>query len=123
MFRTLKFRTNFQNLPFLGLFFVIFSSRDFFAVIMQVPRPLKVRGKGMRGVGGAAGKEAYTVQTINIISQVQYFVAHRHRYCFWFTEYMHFFLSTHKLVMQAKAQFGPDYCTSVELICIQESVK
>jgi hypothetical protein len=40
-----------------------------------VPRPLEVNGKGIRGVEGAADNEAYTVHTINIISQRQYFVA------------------------------------------------
>jgi hypothetical protein len=34
-----------------------------------VPRPLEAKGKRIRRVGGVAGKEAYTVQTINIISQ------------------------------------------------------
>jgi hypothetical protein len=29
--------------------------------------PLEVKGKGIRGVGGVADKEAYTVHTINII--------------------------------------------------------
>jgi hypothetical protein len=37
-----------------------------------VPRPLEVKGKGIRG---ATDKEAYTVHTINIISQRQYYVA------------------------------------------------
>jgi hypothetical protein len=37
--------------------------------------PLKVNGKGIGGVGGAADREAYTIHTINIISQPQYFVA------------------------------------------------
>jgi hypothetical protein len=37
--------------------------------------PLEVKSKGIRGVGGVADKEAYTVHTINI-SQRQYFVAH-----------------------------------------------
>jgi hypothetical protein len=37
-----------------------------------VPCLLEVKGKGIRGV---ANKEAYTVHTINIISQQQYFVA------------------------------------------------
>jgi hypothetical protein len=36
-----------------------------------VPRPLEVKGKGIRGV---ADKEAYTADAINIISQPQYFV-------------------------------------------------
>jgi hypothetical protein len=37
--------------------------------------PLEVTGKGTRGVGGVADKEAYAVHTINIISLRQYFVA------------------------------------------------
>jgi hypothetical protein len=37
--------------------------------------PLEVKGKGIKGVGGVADKEAYTVHTINIISQRLYFVA------------------------------------------------
>jgi hypothetical protein len=37
--------------------------------------PLEVKGMGISGVGGVADKEAYTVHTINIISQRQYFVA------------------------------------------------
>jgi hypothetical protein len=37
--------------------------------------PLELKGKGFRGVGGVADKEAYTVHTVNIISQRQYFVA------------------------------------------------
>jgi hypothetical protein len=40
-----------------------------------VRRPSDVKGKGIRGAGGVADKEAYTVHTINIISQRQYFVA------------------------------------------------
>lgn len=40
-----------------------------------VPRPLDVKGKGMREVLGVTEKGAYTVQTANI-SQRQYFVAH-----------------------------------------------
>jgi hypothetical protein len=38
--------------------------------------PLEVNGKGIRGVGAVADKEIYTVHTINITSQQQYFVAH-----------------------------------------------
>jgi hypothetical protein len=41
-----------------------------------VPRPLDVKGKGMREVLGVTEKGDYTVQTANI-SQRQYFVAHR----------------------------------------------
>jgi hypothetical protein len=37
----------------------------------RVSRPLEVAGKGIRGVGEAAIKEAYTVQNINIISEPQ----------------------------------------------------
>jgi hypothetical protein len=33
-----------------------------------VPRQLEVNGKGIRRVGGAADKEAYTVHIINMIS-------------------------------------------------------
>jgi hypothetical protein len=40
-----------------------------------VPGPLEVKGKGIREMGEVADKEAYTVQTINIISQRQYFIA------------------------------------------------
>jgi hypothetical protein len=48
----------------------IYSSRD------ETVRSTSIRiGKGMKGVGGAAGKESYTVQTTNIFSQRQYFVA------------------------------------------------
>jgi hypothetical protein len=36
---------------------------------------LEVNGKGIRRVGGVADKEAYTVRTINIISQRQYLVS------------------------------------------------
>jgi hypothetical protein len=43
--------------------------------IHTVTCPLDVNGKGIRGVGGAADKEADTVHTINIISQRLYFVA------------------------------------------------
>jgi hypothetical protein len=53
-----------------------------------VPRSLEVKGKGIRGVGGVAGKEQYTVHTINTISQRQYFVARRLSSCVgdvWFT--------------------------------------
>jgi hypothetical protein len=32
-------------------------------------------GRGSDGLGGVADKEAYTVHTINIISQRQYFIA------------------------------------------------
>jgi hypothetical protein len=35
-----------------------------------------LKGKGIRGVGGRADKEAYTVYTINIIFQREYFVAY-----------------------------------------------
>jgi hypothetical protein len=41
-----------------------------------VPRPLEIKGKGIRRVGGVAVKEAYTVHPFNIISQRLYFVAH-----------------------------------------------
>jgi hypothetical protein len=37
--------------------------------------PIQVKCKGIRGAGGVADKEAYTVHTINIISQRQYIVA------------------------------------------------
>jgi hypothetical protein len=37
-----------------------------------VPRPLEIKGKGIRGVGGVADKEAYSVRTI--VSQRQFFV-------------------------------------------------
>jgi hypothetical protein len=37
--------------------------------------PLEVKGKVVIGTGGVADKEAYTVHTINIISQLQYFVS------------------------------------------------
>jgi hypothetical protein len=37
-------------------------------VNMCVRRPLEVKGKGIRGVGGAANKEAYTGHTVNIVS-------------------------------------------------------
>jgi hypothetical protein len=37
--------------------------------------PLEVKGHGIRGLEGGAGKEAYTVHTTNIISQRQYFAA------------------------------------------------
>jgi hypothetical protein len=37
--------------------------------------PLEIKGNWIRGVGGVADKEAYTVHTINIISQRLYFVA------------------------------------------------
>jgi hypothetical protein len=40
-----------------------------------VPRLLEVKGKGISGVGEVADKETYTVNTINIISPRQYFVA------------------------------------------------
>jgi hypothetical protein len=42
-----------------------------------IPHPLEVSGNGIRGVEGVADKEAKTVQTININSQLQYFVARR----------------------------------------------
>jgi hypothetical protein len=73
-----------------------------------IPLPLEVRGKGTRGVGGVAGKEAYTVQTIDIISQcgntlylaVSHNVFGKHSICI-------FFLSTCKLV----SWFGTGHCT------------
>jgi hypothetical protein len=37
--------------------------------------PFKVNGIGIRGWEGIARKEAYTVQTVNIISHWPYFVA------------------------------------------------
>jgi hypothetical protein len=37
--------------------------------------PLEVKGKGIRAIRVVADKEAYTVHSINIISQRQYFVA------------------------------------------------
>jgi hypothetical protein len=37
--------------------------------------PLEIKGKRITGVGGVSDKEAYTVHTINIISQWQYFVS------------------------------------------------
>jgi hypothetical protein len=37
--------------------------------------PLEANGKGTKGQQGMAGKEAYTVHIVNIISQLQYFVA------------------------------------------------
>jgi hypothetical protein len=40
-----------------------------------VPCPLEVNGKGIRGLGGVAGKEAHTIQTMNIISRRQHFIA------------------------------------------------
>jgi hypothetical protein len=42
---------------------------------LWVPRPLEVKGEGIRRLGGVADKEAHTVHTISIISQRQYFVA------------------------------------------------
>jgi hypothetical protein len=40
-----------------------------------VRRPLEINGKGIRGAGGVACKEARTIHTINITCQQQYFVA------------------------------------------------
>jgi hypothetical protein len=40
-----------------------------------VRRPLELKDKRIRGVGGIADKEAHTAHTIKIISQRQYFVA------------------------------------------------
>jgi hypothetical protein len=37
--------------------------------------PLEVNGKGIRGAGVVAGKEAYMVHAVNIIYQWLYFVA------------------------------------------------
>jgi hypothetical protein len=37
--------------------------------------PSEVKGKGIRGVGAVADKEAYSVHTVDIISQRQYFAA------------------------------------------------
>jgi hypothetical protein len=39
-----------------------------------IPHPLEVRGKRITDVGGVAGKEAYTFQAINFISQHQTFL-------------------------------------------------
>jgi hypothetical protein len=38
-------------------------------------RSVESKREGIEGLGGVADKEAYTVHTINIISQRQYFVA------------------------------------------------
>jgi hypothetical protein len=38
-------------------------------------RPFRSKRQGIRVVGGVADKEAYTVHAMNIISQLQYFVA------------------------------------------------
>lgn len=46
--------------------------------------PLQEIGRGIREEGVATGKVSYTVHTVNIISQRQYFVACL-RSCFWFT--------------------------------------
>jgi hypothetical protein len=43
---------------------------------LYVSCPLEVKDKGIRGVEGVEVQEAFTVHTINIISQQQYFVAH-----------------------------------------------
>lgn len=40
-----------------------------------VRRPLELRGKVTSGVGGVADKEAYTIQTLNIISNREHFEA------------------------------------------------
>jgi hypothetical protein len=65
--------------------------------------PLRVNGKGIRGVGRVSDKETYTVHITNVISPQRYFVAHclisyvgnvfgLHSMCICFP-------STHKLVM------------------------
>jgi hypothetical protein len=46
-----------------------------FTIVGANRGPLEVKGKEVQGVGGVADKEAYTVHTINIISQRQYLVA------------------------------------------------
>jgi hypothetical protein len=53
-----------------------FSIKSFTVVgaNLCVRRPLEINGKGIRGVRVAADK-AYTVHSINIIFQFQYFVA------------------------------------------------
>jgi hypothetical protein len=40
-----------------------------------IPCPSEVKGKGIRRMREVADKEAYSIHTINIISQQQYFVA------------------------------------------------
>jgi hypothetical protein len=47
-----------------------------------VSGPLQVSRTVMRGVCGVGGKGAYTVQTVDIICQQQYFVARCLRSCF-----------------------------------------
>jgi hypothetical protein len=73
---------------FLELYGNILSAANKSTVVgtnLCVPRPLEVRGKGIRGVGGAADKEACTVQTVKGISQRQYFVARCLKKIFWLT--------------------------------------
>jgi len=51
---------------------------------------LEVLGKGIRGEGRVADKEAYTVRAINIISQWQYIVTQFIcLQCIYFTKYMY----------------------------------
>jgi hypothetical protein len=57
-----------------------------------VRRPVEVKGKGIRRVGGVTGKEAYTVHTINFISQRQYFVARFHIYVYVCHDFLFFAL-------------------------------
>jgi hypothetical protein len=42
---------------------------------MCAPRPLVLKGNGIRGGGRVANKDAYTVHTMNIIFQPQYVVS------------------------------------------------
>jgi hypothetical protein len=82
--------------------FPVWKSLTVVGANLCAPRLLELKGKGIKGMGGVGDKEAYTLHNINIISQLQYFVAR----CLGFYVgnvfglYSIFvcFLSTHKLV-------------------------
>jgi hypothetical protein len=73
--------------------FIILCVKGFMCSTVVGTKPcvlhlLEIKGRGVRGL---AGKETYTVQTINIISQWQYFLARCLFLCqsrFWFTVYL-----------------------------------
>jgi hypothetical protein len=73
--------------------------------------PLEVKGWVIRGMGGVADKESYTVHNVNIISQLQYFVARCLSYSVGNVFGLHSicacFPSTRKIVTLAKRTDSP----------------
>jgi hypothetical protein len=79
----------------------------------RVNSPLReaVSGKGLRGEGGVAGKEACTTKTINIVSQRQFFAVCCLRQCFFFVYIVYAFVVLPKNQWRRRnARFGPDHC-------------